>query len=591
MNRITRPVLAFVFAFVFASSLLLLPAAPAFAQERILSYDSELQINTDGSLDVHEHIKVRAEGTTIRRGITRDFPTRYKDRYGNKVVVDFQVMGVQRDGNAEPWFTENLSNGVRINTGNDDFLPVPAEYTYTLHYRTTRQVGFFADHDELYWNAIGLGWDFAIETGSVELRLPTPVPVDQLKAEGYTGPDGSKHQNYTASVPAPGIAHWQLTQALAPHEGLTIVLSFPKGLVPEPSRAQRLMLLIKDNRGVLVALAGLLMLLAFCLRRWIAIGRDPKPGIVIARYDPPQDATPAALRFIQKMGHDNRCFSSDVLALAVAGFLTIERDKGVLKDEWTLVQEPGQDPENLPESQRHLLEKLFLEGSPLVLNNTNASIMLAAKLAQNKALAALYDGKMFKTNAGSVGLASLLLVLTGVASFVVAAGSGVPAIIAVLVVMLFVVIVFGSLIRAPTLDGRKVLDEIEGFKRYLSVAERDELASMRGPDDGDATARPPMLDAKRYEVLLPYAVALDVEDAWTSKFTLAVGAAAAVAATAGIAWYRGGGMDSMSSLSKAVGNSLSSQISSSSTPPGSSSGSGGGGSSGGGGGGGGGGGR
>ena len=100
-----------------------------------------------------------------------------------------------------------------------------------------------------------------------------------------------------------------------------------------------------------------------------------------------------------------------------------------------------------------------------------------------------------------------------------------------------------------------------------------------------------MLDAKRYEFLLPYAVALEVEDAWTNKFTLAVGAAAAAAATAGIAWYRGGGMDSLGSLSKAVGNSLSSQIASSSSPPGSSSGSGGGGSSGGGGGGGGGGGR
>ena len=144
---------------------------------------------------------------------------------------------------------------------------------------------------------------------------------------------------------------------------------------------------------------------------------------------------------------------------------------------------------------------------------------------------------------------------------------------------------FGILVRAPTPEGRKMLDEIEGLKRYLTVAERDELASMPGPD------APPMLDAKRYEFLLPYAVALDVEDAWTKKFTLAVGAAAAAAATAGIAWYSGGRMDSLGSLSKAVGSSLSSQIASSSSPPGSSSGSGGGGSSGGGGGGGGGGGR
>ncbi len=130
-----------------------------------------------------------------------------------------------------------------------------------------------------------------------------------------------------------------------------------------------------------------------------------------------------------------------------------------------------------------------------------------------------------------------------------------------------------------------MLDEIEGLRLYLGVAERDELASMTGPYSE------PKLDADRYERLLPYAVALDVEDAWTKKFTLAVGAAAAAQATSAIAWYQGGNVDNLGSLVNAVGSGLSSQIASSSTPPGSSSGSGGGGSSGGGGGGGGGGGR
>ncbi|MEO6365480.1 MAG: hypothetical protein ABIO38_05430, partial [Luteimonas sp.] len=151
--------------------------------------------------------------------------------------------------------------------------------------------------------------------------------------------------------------------------------------------------------------------------------------------------------------------------------------------------------------------------------------------------------------------------------------------------MLVVVCLFSGLVKAPTLAGRKLLDEIEGLKLYLSVAEREELARMSGPD------RPPHLDAARYEQLLPYAVALEVEDAWTEKFTLAVGAAAAAAATSAMSWYQGGSFHNASGLSNAVGSALGSQIASSSTPPGSSSGSGGGGSSGGGGGGGGGGGR
>ena len=119
-----------------------------------------------------------------------------------------------------------------------------------------------------------------------------------------------------------------------------------------------------------------------------------------------------------------------------------------------------------------------------------------------------------------------------------------------------------------------------------------DLQRLQGPGERPDRAEP-VLDAARFEALLPYAVALDVEDAWTKKFTLAVGAAAAAAATSAMAWYHGtgGSIGDVGSFTRAVGGSLASQIASSSTPPGSSSGGGGGGFSGGGGGGGGGGGR
>src|SRR5690606_2692313 len=216
-------------------------AAPtqALAQERILSFDTDIQVHADGSLEVTEHITVRAEGSSIRRGIVREFPTRYRDRHGNRVVVGFELLQVLRNGEPEPWFTEDMSNGVRINTGNDDFLPVPASHAYTLKYRTTRQLGFFADHDELYWNATGNDSIFVIDQASVDVRLPQPVPVAELSAEAYTGPQGSRGQAYVATVPAPGTAHWESTRPLPPGHGLTIVLSFPKGIVAEPDAAQR----------------------------------------------------------------------------------------------------------------------------------------------------------------------------------------------------------------------------------------------------------------------------------------------------------------------------------------------------------------
>ncbi|MCE3002890.1 MAG: DUF2207 domain-containing protein [Xanthomonadaceae bacterium] len=571
-----------------AALLLLSGIASAHADERILDYRIAVDVRADASLEVTEDITLRAEGTQVRRGITRDFPTRYRDRAGNAVVVGLEVLSVQRDGEREDWFTENLSNGVRINTGGDDLLPqLPGTYRYTLRYRTTRQIGFFAGHDELYWNAIGTGWAFPIDAGSVEVRLPAAVPVADMAAEGYTGPQGAKGQDYAARIVEPGLARWDLTTPLAPGEGLTIVLSFPKGLVPEPTTAQRLGWLLKDNRGVLVALAGFVVLLVYCVRRWRAVGRDPRPGVVIPRYEPPADRSPAELRYLRRRMYDTRCFTGDLLCAAVDGQVVIEReDRLVRRDLWRLQRLDATTGPPRLETPATLLAGLFPGGAGMVeLDQAHGPILRAAQATHAKLLDARLHGSHFQRNAGSTAIAVVIAVATGVLAFLVSGGSGVPLIVVLGLLMLGVVIAFGWLVQAPTEEGRRLLDEIAGLRDYLGVAERDELASMKGPGS------PPPLDAKRYELLLPYAIALDVEEAWTKKFTLAVGVAAAAAATSAITWYHGGRFDDMGSLAQAVGSGLNSSIASASTPPGSSSGSGGGGSSGGGGGGGGGGGR
>ncbi len=569
------------------TTLLLIQAPPARALEQILDYAIEIGVRADGSLDVAEHITVNAEGRQIRRGIFRDFPTRYRDRHGNHVVVGLEVLSVERNGRPEPWFTENLINGVRINTGGDALLNVPGRFRYTLRYRTTRQLGFFAAHDELYWNAIGTGWDFAIARAEVEVRLPHAVPPEQMRAEAYTGPQGAQGQAYTARIVSPGVAHWTLTQALQAREGLTIVLGFPKGVVAEPSTKQRLAWLLLDNRGILVALAGLLILIVYCVRRWLQVGRDPAPGVIIARYAPPPGRSPAELRYLRRGRYDMRCFTSDLLTSAVEGKVLIGReDRLLLKDRWRLEPIAGPEGDEGLVTASALLSSLFADGNaPIELTPESAPQLMKARKAHADALDKRLKGSHFNHNRDSVTVAFGIAVVSAGLALVISGGAGMAAIVPVCILMLVVVLVFRRQIKAPTPEGRRLIDEAEGLKLYLSVAERDELKNLSGPEG------PPQLDAQRYESLLPYAIALDVEDAWTRKFTAAVGAAAAAAAGAGIAWYRGGGINDLGGLATAVGNGLNASIASASAPPGSTSGGGGGGSSGGGGGGGGGGGR
>src|SRR5438552_3296365 len=142
--------------------LLLGLAATATAEERVENFSSDVTVNTDASLTVRETIMVNAEGDQIKHGILRDFPTIYNDRHGQRVVVGFEVLDVQRDGADEPYAVEDMENGDRIRIGSADTYLQEGRHTYRITYRTTRQIGFFTDYDELYWNVTGNGWTMPI---------------------------------------------------------------------------------------------------------------------------------------------------------------------------------------------------------------------------------------------------------------------------------------------------------------------------------------------------------------------------------------------------------------------------------------------
>ncbi len=111
--------------------------------ERILNFTSYIQIGLDGSMTVTESITVYASGNKIKRGIYRDFPTRYKARHGNTIRVGFKVLEVLRDGQSEGYHLKTISNGIRVYIGRKNRMLQPGEYTYTLTYHTNRQLGFF----------------------------------------------------------------------------------------------------------------------------------------------------------------------------------------------------------------------------------------------------------------------------------------------------------------------------------------------------------------------------------------------------------------------------------------------------------------
>jgi uncharacterized membrane protein YgcG len=229
----------------------------------------------------------------------------------------------------------------------------------------------------------------------------------------------------------------------------------------------------------------------------------------------------------------------------------------------------------------------------LVLEDSNHARISSARAAHRRALERKYKNRFFQINGGwhllgvalSIAAGALAIALPAAASgfglewFVVTPGGWAAAVAVVLA--LLVNGVFGKLLKAPTREGRLRLDEIEGFRLYLDVAEGDEIKLIGAP------RKTPAL----FESYLPFALALGVEQRWAEQFASVF---LTQAPNYQPVWYGGGfEVSDIGGFSASFGKSFESAISSAATPPGSSSGSsgggggGGGGSSGGGGGGGG----
>ena len=157
-----------------------------YATERIIQFKSDITVHVNGALAVREDITVNAELNQIRRGITREFPTQYKDRAGNFYNVGFEISTVLMDGAPCPYFVESVSNGKVINFGDDSFLKT-GKHTFTVVYATMRHVGFFENHDELYWNVTGDEQTVPTGNASALIYLPQGVPQNEVQKDCYAG--------------------------------------------------------------------------------------------------------------------------------------------------------------------------------------------------------------------------------------------------------------------------------------------------------------------------------------------------------------------------------------------------------------------
>ena len=409
------------------------------------------------------------------------------------------------------------------------------------------------------------------------------------------------------------------------------MVDFPKGLVAPPTQFDRVLWFLRDNTSGIVGMCGLIVVAVYYVFVWTKVGRDPKRGTIVVRYEPPEGLSPAAMRYLKHRSYDDRSLVSAIVDLGVKKQLAIEEVGSAYR--MTRLQSPNAE---LSPEESKLLQNLFSASTTLTIGSQYESGLAKASATLESDLRKLEAGWLHSNAAKMVlgiliSLATFGLMLlevpdvdnsrTGAAILsifvcvfplavigmirqgwktrknLIGAAVFTVAWIAMLAFFIFltnvsVAVVLALLIAANAIfyskrtaltpAGRALLDEVDGFQEFLVAVESDRIRRLN----------PPNKTPELFERYLPYALALSVEQRWAEQFA-GVLAQAATATGETINYFPSFYMSSSQAsfdagrFTSSLSDGFSSALSSSSSPPGSSSGSDSSGSSGGGGGGGG----
>jgi len=572
--------------------LLFLGESAAIAEERILNFESRVDVQADGSLLVKETIHVRGERRLIKRGIYRDIPVRYRSKNGTWRRVGLKFMTVQRDGRDEPHFTERSGDYKRLYIGEKNTFLRTGEYIYEITYKTTRQLRFFKDFDELYWNVTGNKWRFPIDHAGVTIVLPEGATI--LQKAAYTGRYGQTGRNYRVKSESDRTIRFETIDGLGRWEGLTVAVGWQKGIVPAPSQLTKWFHFIWDNIGLIILVLGTAGIAWYYFTTWNRIGRDPEGGVIIPLFSAPKGLSPAAASYIHyrkfkgKGSKASLAFIAALVALAVKKHLVIEKPGDTLK-----LKRLNDAPKQLPKGEKVIFKKLLGTRKTVEFKQSTASIVQGARSAFRSAIENEHGDVYFKNNirffvGGVIASAvivvaflmfyprndeEIVLILLSVASAaggslllsmglrrlwdkipggsskiigVLLAIAGVFALMPVFVIVLGVDnmpnwvpialgllgamnVVFYTLLHAPTELGRQIMDQLEGFKLYLSVAEADRMNMQGAPD----------VTVEVFERFLPYAIAMGVEKPWSEALESHLAKAGQVDDAYHPHWYHG----------------------------------------------------
>ena len=498
---------------------------PAAARSFVLSrFDVELQVLSGGDLLVTETVSPRFEGAW--NGIERLIPVEYRTPQGFNYSLLLDRVTVTDEQGTPLTFESSRERHYR---NLKIWIPgaTDATRTFVLKYRVRNGLKFFEDHDELYWNVTGDEWDVPIEQASARIILPPQTTG--IRAQAFTGAYGAREAAATVEIVGAGV-EMTMTRALGFREGLTAVVGWDKGIVAAPTALDQTHTFLVSN----CALGIPLLVFIVMYRLWATRGRDPRLRPITVLYEPPDRLTPAEAGTLVDDSPDTRDLTATVVDLAVRGYLRIAEQKAEhLFGLWSSTDyrfhrtKPSQEWTTLPIYERLLLEALFKDSTTddVSLSSLENRFYRSLPPIQDAIFESLQKRKYYTQRPDRVKQGYLIggIVLGMLLTFALSAladrwGMAPLTFLGAGALSGLIVVGFGRIMPARTLQGSRALEGVLGFEEFLTRVEVDRF---------DRVIKTPEL----FEKFLPYAMALGVEKNWAGAFESIVMTAPA--------WYQG----------------------------------------------------
>ena len=556
-----------------------------YAQSQIVGLESinvDIKMNKDSTMDVSEEITYNLTGVIheVYRDITLvDKQTlQYCQQYEYTQCGGFEfftVTGVL-DNNGNP-LSENQYRVEPITTGSKDqievawrFAPKGRDFSgenfkWTVKYKVYGSLGYFADYDLFYWNALPEERTSSIKKSVINISFPSDISfsIDNLEVLGGTYTFNYDYSDSTNTLVLD-------SQNVAPYEDFTVLLKIPKGVIDkyatlnltlDPSvqdisyegikisgitnqlkgipagthtmtfsksgyisqdkqvtlkagEEQSLEIKLEQSpiqkiKNALICIINAVacplsfLFIGFLLYLWYSKGRDPVGRrTIVPWFKPPESIPSTIMGALKDEKVDIVDITSTIIDTAYQGYIKIKELK---KDKFEFTK--LKDFSDLVYVQKKIMDDIF-DGKDIVTTDSlKNKFYIKLPPIRDAIYQDLVDRGYFtqrpdKVRGKYLGSGIFMIILGFVLVFVT------PAFMIYtcgpgFIIIGIALIIFSFFMPKKTDKGAEILEKTKGFRMYLHTAERFRLQK---------------LTPETFEKYLSYAMVFGIEKEWAKKF-------------------------------------------------------------------------